>query len=145
MILDDLNSASAIHFGDATVELRNFRKGETSPGKVFLYPIPLVDDLSENHWEDHALLGQEVVRAIHDIRVRLKWYADFCDEVSAKELQSSDVALWHGRSKGDMIINPDGSVNIPMHNVVETNEILTGEIRRSVERLRAALKDRPTG
>jgi hypothetical protein len=112
---------------------------------MFLYPIPLANDLLDDRWADHALLGQEVVGAIHDIRTRLKKYADFCGEVSAKKLRSTDVALWHSRAKGDVVTNPDGSVIMQMHNVVETNEILTREIRGSVQRFREVLQGRPGG
>jgi hypothetical protein len=52
----------------------------------------------------------------------------------------------HGRRKGDadIIFNADGSVDAPQTNVIETNEILAGEIRRSVEKFGVALKwDKP--
>ncbi len=142
VILDDLNGASAIHWGDASIELKNFHKDETASIEMVLYPIPLPDDLLEEHWEDHAILGQEVVRAIHDIRMRLRQYADFCNEVSAKKLRSTDVALWSSRPKDNPVVNPDGSVTMQMCNVVETNEIIAREIRSSVERFRMALKER---
>jgi hypothetical protein len=143
VILGDLNGASAIHWGDASIALKTFRKDESVPVEMFLYPIPLADDLLEDRWEDHALLGQEVVRVIHDIRMKLRQYADFCDEVSAKKLRSTDVALWNGRAKDNVVTNPDGSVDIQMHNVVETNELLTREIRSSIERFRTALENQP--
>jgi hypothetical protein len=88
-----------------------------------------------------------VVRAIYNLRVLLSKYDDFRNDVSARKLDGGDVAPWpHGRRKGDadIIFNADGSVDAPQTNVIETNEILAGEIRRSVEKFGVALKwDKP--
>ena len=51
-----------------------------------LYPVP---DLSEEHWESHALLGQLAVRAIYNVNSRLRRYISFQQEVVQEGLKSN--------------------------------------------------------
>jgi hypothetical protein len=139
-ILAALDRASMVHLGEAKFRIRNLLTHRVDA--MFLYPP--ADELSESHWEDHALLGVEVVRAVYDLRGLLREYNDFRNDVSAGRLYGNDVAPRYSRPKGDIEINTGRSADFPQTNIAETNEIFASEIRRSVESFGAALKwDKP--
>ena len=99
MILADVTTVSGVRLGEATSALRRYRMDPAFSVKMSVYPISVADDLLENHWEDHALLGQEVVRTIHELRTLLIQYQSFCNEVSQGDLQGNDFTRWPRRMK----------------------------------------------
>ena len=84
----DLERLTAVCLFAATKTLSHFRKdGGSYPIAVPpLYPVP---DLSEEHWESHALLGQLAVRAIYNVNSRLRRYISFQQEVVQEGLKSN--------------------------------------------------------
>ena len=137
-LADELDGLARVCWGEALIALRRFREADSSYS-IPIYALPLFPEFSDEHWEDHALLGQEAVRAIHNVRSNLREYMLFRKEVLRKSLKCDDFPE-HNSTIGNPIENDDGSISFRTTTVVEQNEIFSRNIVKYIKCLKAAIK-----
>jgi hypothetical protein len=139
VLRDELEGRAAVCFGEAATSLERFRAtgGSYSIPMYLLSPIPA---FSEQHWEDHAMLGQAEVRSIHDINSKLNRYIEFAREVEEQHLKCDDTA-----TRSSILSHQDradGGVDLMLARVVEENEIQSRALLDSVKELGVLIKNK---
>ncbi len=139
MLVNDLNLKAAIAFAAAQTELHRYRE-QNGSYRIPLSPLPEMHDFSEEHWQDHALLGESTVRAIHAVHCALGEYLTFQREVARDDLRCDDITS-EVVTLGQQVENADGSVTWEPEKVVEENVTLLTALKEAIAGLRTAISD----
>lgn len=137
VLADDLECQARFSHANATLALQRFREGGGSH-PVLLGRWPQFPEFAPESWENHALLGQAAVRAIHNLWQSLDECRLFQEEVSKERLRSDSFSS-RSRPIGAIVEGDDGSITVPLANVVELDEILTREMVAAVDNLKAVI------
>jgi hypothetical protein len=136
-LADHLESSLLFCLSVAVPRLRMFRSNGGSCSMT-VHPLQSVPDFSVEHWNDHALLGQAAVPAIHKVDEALRRYIAFQKEVVDGNLKTDSIPR-HNRTVGPAVDEPDGSLSFRVTNAVEEDEALAREAVAAVKELRTII------
>lgn len=134
-IAEDLERRSRIACELAAMTLGNFRQyGGAVPLPLPATMVTPVPDLSSAHWENHALLGSRVPRAIVRVGAAMDRYMLFQEDIAERKVQSG------GTSKFMMLKpNENGGMTPSDTPAAEVNMEYAIEFQAAVHALKSAI------
>jgi hypothetical protein len=137
----ELDARALLQFSAAVAHLKRFREHGGS-WSIPLLPLPPFPELSDRHWEDHALLGRRALPALRQVQTSLNEYELFRSEVFGRDLKCDDSPE-HSSFIEDVEAERSDAILIPVANVVERNEILARALVNATNKLLSAILAKP--
>src|SRR6266446_8688780 len=83
VIVDEIQTRAVVELSQAEIQLRRHHDG--APPEVLITALfAMPDELTPDRWEDHAMLGEQGVRAIHTTYVKLREAIRFNSEMRGR-------------------------------------------------------------